>query len=439
MRYVARNRPFVVRKAAATWSSHKKWNSDYLRQILRDTNVNVAITPHGNADSILHLSPSGAIFVKPLERSEPFSHAMHKIKTQALDPAYTGPTHYLQTQNDNLRGEYATLFEDVPPSIPWARIALEKDPDAINFWLGNAASTTALHKDNYENVYVQVLGRKHFVLLPPVEAPCVNEKAVLAATYAYAGPHTDIDILKKEDLVVQIDESEEGEHQGTYVPFATWDPDQPNAHATPYSRDSRPLRVSLDEGDMLYLPALWYHKVSQSCNDEGLCCAVNYWYDLDFSGGFWASSSFVRGVGLLEQQQQQRQAVVSQPHPASIAGTDADASMDRWVREFQQGVGLGEHQGQQDEKKVPSMAQPSFGADGDAPSAWSTAEKSRAFDRWVTEWQQQGQGNVPNSAPAPPSAYPQASHEMQAPHTLSDAEKSSTMESWMRQWTDARK
>ena len=50
---------------------------------------------------------------------------------------------------------------------------------------------------------------------------------------------------------------------------------------------------------MLYLPALWYHKVSQSCSDEGICCAVNYWYDLDFSGGFWSMANFVRGVGLL--------------------------------------------------------------------------------------------------------------------------------------------
>jgi jumonji domain-containing protein 7 len=61
---------------------------------------------------------------------------------------------------------------------------------------------------------------------------------------------------------------------------------------------SRPLRATLNQGDMLYLPALWYHKVSQSCSEEGICCAVNYWYDMDFSGGFHAMSSFVRNIGL---------------------------------------------------------------------------------------------------------------------------------------------
>jgi jumonji domain-containing protein 7 len=299
MRYVARNRPFVVRKGAVSWPSHKKWNAAYLESIIGSFPVNVAITPLGNADSILHLPDSRALFVKPFEAALPFSTAQSNIRNQELAQTWDDSTYYLQTQNDNLRGEYATLFKDVPASISWARIALENDPDAINFWLGNSASTTALHKDNYENVYVQVLGKKHFVLLPPVEAPCVNERAVLAATYAHDGL-PGATLHKKEDMLVMIDGAEVGEE--AYVPFATWDPDRPEEHTTPFSQYSQPLRVTLEEGDMLYLPALWYHKVSQSCNAEGLCCAVNYWYDLDFSGGFWASSSFVRSVGLLERQ-----------------------------------------------------------------------------------------------------------------------------------------
>lgn len=298
MRYVARNRPFVIKNGAQDWKARRQWNATYLTNVLRGQKVNVALTPHGNADSIVSLPDDGSIFVKPYETEEIFSDLIQAIQSQECEGRDDVPTRYAQTQNDNLRNEYSTLFSDVPQSIPFARIALEKDPDAINFWLGNSHSVTALHKDNYENIYVQILGQKHFVLLPPVESACANEQGVLAATYSVRdGVKGEV---KKQDLQIVVDEPEE------YVPFATWDPDKPEKNATPYSQYSRPLRVTLDEGDMLYLPALWYHKVSQSCSDEGICCAVNYWYDLEFSGGFWPMASFVRSVGLLSMQEQKK-------------------------------------------------------------------------------------------------------------------------------------
>jgi len=135
----------------------------------------------------------------------------------------------------------------------------------------------------------------------------------LAATYAMkngegsAVPKNDVDNgggqrdMQRDDLIIKIDAPEE------YVPFATWDPDSPAVNATPYSHLSRPLRVTLEEGDVLYLPALWYHKVSQSCNDDGICCAVNYWYDLDFSGSFWSTTNFVRSVGLMSMQEMEQE------------------------------------------------------------------------------------------------------------------------------------
>jgi hypothetical protein len=86
-------------------------------------------------------------------------------------------------ENDNLRNEYATLFSHVEKDIPWARIALQASPEAINLWIGNSRSVTALHKDNYENVYVQIIGEKHFCLLPPVAYACVAERELRPASY----------------------------------------------------------------------------------------------------------------------------------------------------------------------------------------------------------------------------------------------------------------
>lgn len=62
-----------------------------------------------------------------------------------------------------------------------------------------------------------------------------------------------------------------------------------------------------------------YHKVSQSCSEDGICVAVNYWYakydesshmtpvnlakafhryDMEFSGPLYPATSFVRSVSL---------------------------------------------------------------------------------------------------------------------------------------------
>ena len=102
------------------------------------------------------------------------------------------------------------------------------------------------------------------MLLPPVESACVGERRVVAGTYVPRdgekdkggdGQERKEEEGKEErlaDLVVCVDEPEE------LVPFATWDPDQPEKRATVFSKYSNALRVTLNEGDMLYLPALWY-------------------------------------------------------------------------------------------------------------------------------------------------------------------------------------
>ncbi|KAL2135210.1 hypothetical protein VTI74DRAFT_9416 [Chaetomium olivicolor] len=315
MRYVAKNTPFVVRGAAADWQANRTWSVEYLKEFLGNETVNVAVTPFGNADAPTpYTHPDGTstlVFAKPHEEDQPFttfidylvsqehsrpSSEPNTSRTNTIPPnpgrrggGGEGEIRYAQTQNDNLRHEYARLFSHVPPTIPWARIALARDPDAINLWIGNSHSTTALHKDNYENVYVQVSGQKHFVLLPPVCHPCVKERRLAPGHYERRTGSTGV---KGEEGRLEL-VMEEGEEE---VPFAIWDPDRPRDNATRYSALAQPMRVTLEPGDMLYLPCMWYHKVSQSCSPEGVCIAVNYWYDMDFSGPLYPLSAFVRSV-----------------------------------------------------------------------------------------------------------------------------------------------
>jgi len=53
------------------------------------------------------------------------------------------------------------------------------------------------------------------------------------------------------------DNDHEDAEQSASIPFAIWDPDMPKENATPYSELAKPMRVTLNPGDMLYLPCMW--------------------------------------------------------------------------------------------------------------------------------------------------------------------------------------
>lgn len=95
---------------------------------------------------------------------------------------------------------------------------------------------------------MQIQGEKHFVLLPPHCHPCVNEKPLRPGTYTRK--------CDGDQLELVMDSAEDGEGVER-VPFATWDPDEPQVNATSQSRLAEPMRFTLEKGDMLYLPAMW--------------------------------------------------------------------------------------------------------------------------------------------------------------------------------------
>ena len=109
MRFVSKNRPFVVRGAILQWpASH--WSVASLEQTLGDGVVNIAVTPHGsvgllrfqsivhkaylyrNADSVINC-PTGKYFVKPFEEKTQFSSFIRFIQKQELGGIGQGQGH----------------------------------------------------------------------------------------------------------------------------------------------------------------------------------------------------------------------------------------------------------------------------------------------------------------------------------------------------------
>lgn len=47
LRFVARNRPSVVRGGASDWEATKTWDIERLKALLEGQSIQVAVTPHG--------------------------------------------------------------------------------------------------------------------------------------------------------------------------------------------------------------------------------------------------------------------------------------------------------------------------------------------------------------------------------------------------------
>ncbi|XP_062823239.1 uncharacterized protein LOC100562400 [Anolis carolinensis] len=252
--WVCPNKPCVIRNAFNHWPALKRWTLDYLREIMGEKLVSVAVTPNGYADAVYQ-----DWFVMPEERLTPFSAFLDILEKKVTSPG----VFYVQKQCSNLTEEFPELMDDLEPEIPWMSEALGKKPDAVNFWLGESAAVTSLHKDHYENLYCVISGEKHFLLHPPSDRPFIPHELYPPATYH---------ISEDGNFEIVMDKMSEK------VPWIPLDPLNPDLERYPEYAQAKPLRCTVKSGEMLYLPSLWFHHVQQSHG----CIAVNYWYDMEY-------------------------------------------------------------------------------------------------------------------------------------------------------------
>lgn len=237
------------------------------------------------ADSVRELDDGTTTFVKPLEERMTASQFLKRLVADdesttaeaqnddgplsATSPSKRTPTPrealYLQSQDGNIyrsepgaRGapELAAFQPIVSRDVPWMREALGASADAVNLWIGNSASTTSFHHDPYENIYCVLSGSKTFTLLSPLDGLWFEQR--------FHPPSTLTRDAETGALAATLDEAPAPTYPVPWV--AELDP-PPQA---------RPVCVTLNAGETLYLPAGWWHKVEQAGDDEtGLAVAVN--------------------------------------------------------------------------------------------------------------------------------------------------------------------
>jgi hypothetical protein len=106
----------------------------------------------------------------------------------------------------------------------WPAVFRKMGP--ARFWLGPAGTVTPLHCDYDDNVFAQIQGVKRILLAPPHHDQFLYPRQANAVLYG--------------------------------SPF---DPEHPDFDAFPLARQAQLIECEVRPGDLLYLPAGWWHQV----------------------------------------------------------------------------------------------------------------------------------------------------------------------------------
>ena len=353
--YVLPCRPVILQGAADDWPALTRWQgaAGLLRFVAAggaDALVTLNVTPGGRGDAVALDSLGEEVFVKPLEVRTTFeaavaaiaTHARHccthtqfgsagdeasgsrvadeasgsrvadeavvsrsiveaRERTIASTPSALPPcgVPYFSAQDDNMRRTLPGLLADVcgDARVRVASRALGTACEAVNVWVGCGANVSTCHKDHYDNLYTVVTGAKRFTLLPPADVLWLYERSFRAATYAHdvAGCAAAIGDGGGRRCCWHV--VPDGD-SAPRVPWIAVDPEEPDAARFPLFAHASPVTIDVLPGETLYLPALWYHRVSHPRPDV-VTIAVNSWRDMSYLSGTFATFALLHDLARL--------------------------------------------------------------------------------------------------------------------------------------------
>jgi len=236
--FVAPRRPVVITGVADRWPAMSRWDFAYFGRALPDVEVRVEIWERDAARN----DPSD--YLRSVRRAP-------MRLGELLDSLQTGGpgarSHYL-AQYPILEAA-ARLKEDilppdeymqVPACVPRSFARRMKLEPAL--WMGPAGAVTTLHFDSTHNLFVQISGRKKVILIPPGQSDLVYYPC---------------------------------REFGRNLHFSPVEVERPDRDRHPRFAGATPLELTVQPGEMLYIPATWWHYLRAL--DPSI--SMNFWWN----------------------------------------------------------------------------------------------------------------------------------------------------------------
>jgi Cupin-like domain len=208
-RYVRGCRPVVLTGLTRDWPAMKRWSPQDLKA--RFGHLDVEIQDGRDAD--------------PQYEQNKLAHRRTARLADFVDRVLAGgPTndYYMTANNEVLRRpEFTPLLADIgslPAVCDRAQLA-----GSSSFWFGPAGTLTPLHHDTLMLFHTQVVGRKRWRLISPLETPKLYN------------------------------------HSGVFSPI---DVDRPDLARHPTFAQAKMLEVIVEPGETMFLPLAWWHQVA---------------------------------------------------------------------------------------------------------------------------------------------------------------------------------
>lgn len=231
-KYIATSRqPVIITGATSNWQACSSWTDVYLNDVIGNIKVKICTSQN----SVFVGDPEDG-YAKSFKIMR-FSDFISLLRLNR----YSKDTYYYLAQA-SIPQLSPKLLQDIKFPV-YCKNKLWHD-DSSQLWLGSSGNISSLHYDMADNILVQVKGSKRFVFFAPKQT-----------NFLYPFP-----------VNCQISH------------FSQVDIDRPDLKQFPNFSNARAVECVLKAGEMIFIPAFWWHQVYSLDDAQFPTISVNFWY-----------------------------------------------------------------------------------------------------------------------------------------------------------------